>query len=510
MLFNSAIFLYFYLPISVFLYFLTGSKSAENARIVLAILSLVFYAYWDIRFLPLIVVSISVNYFFGLKIIQSISLERTSLAKKLLILGLVFNLGLLVFFKYANMLVLSFNSLALTSLSIPKIILPIGISFFTFTQIAFLVDAYKNKVKDYKLWDYMLFVSYFPHQIAGPILHHKEMMSQFTRQRTVCFSMENFTVGLSILTFGLVKKVLIADTLSSFCDPVFASVEMGVTPTFIEAWAASLAYTLQLYFDFSAYCDMAIGISLIFCIKLPLNFNSPYKSLSIIEFWRRWHMTLSRFLRDYLYIPLGGNRKGEGRRYINLMITMALGGLWHGASWTFLFWGMLHGLYLMVNHFWRDVLSQKMGITLTPFLAWLITMVAVIIGWVFFRSTTFYSALVMLKSMFMPDIIQLPPLIFKALGVGLPFVSSQAWSGSIGGISAVGFIALSFLIVLALPNVQQIFKAYTPFLDEKPKWIKAMHVTWIPSFIWAVFISILLAFSMVKLGGDSSFLYFNF
>jgi alginate O-acetyltransferase complex protein AlgI len=510
MLFNSAIFLYLFLPFSILLYFNIGKKSAQKARIFLAIMSLIFYAYWDIRFLPLIVISIMVNYYIGLKVINFVDAKVTLQAKQFLMIGLIFNLALLIFFKYTNMLVTTISDFGIIDIDIPNIILPIGISFFTFTQIAFLVDAYQNKVRDYKLWDYMLFVSYFPHQIAGPILHHKEMMSQFTKQLTVKFNLVNFTVGISMLAFGLAKKVLIADTLSSFCNPVFANLEMGVSPTFIEAWTASCAYSLQLYFDFSAYCDMAIGISLIFNIKLPLNFNSPYKSFSIIEFWRRWHMTLSRFLRDYLYIPLGGNRNGNLRRYLNLFVTMALGGIWHGASWTFLFWGMLHGFYLVVNHFWRGVLSTMLGINLPSVFAWFLTMIAVIIGWVFFRAETLSGALLMLESMFLPSQILLPPSVFKLASLSRFFVASDGWSGSVGGIQAIGFVALISLMVIVMPNIQQLFRKYKPFLDEKPEWSNASKLTWSTSWLWATVTALLLAFSLVKLGTDSSFLYFNF
>lgn len=510
MLFNSAIFLYIFLPFSILLYFILGKKSAENARVFLAVMSLVFYAYWDIRFLPLIIISILFNFIIGLKIISSIGIKRSLAAKQFLIIGLIFNLGLLMFFKYTNMLLSTMNSLEVVHIELANIILPIGISFFTFTQIAFLVDAYQDKVRDYKLWDYVLFVSYFPHQIAGPILHHKEMMSQFTQQLTVKINIENLTSGISILAFGLAKKVLLADPLSTFCDPVFANLEMGISPTFIEAWVASCAYTLQLYFDFSAYCDMAIGISLIFNIKLPLNFNSPYKSLSIIEFWRRWHMTLSRFLRDYLYIPLGGNRNGNTRRYFNLMLTMALGGIWHGASWTFLLWGLLHGFYLVVNHIWRGVLSTRLGFNLPPAFAWFVTMIAVIVGWVFFRATTLKGALLMLESMFVPNLVQLPPAVFQILNLSWPFVRSDNWSGSVGGIQAIGFVVLLSILVIAMPNVQQIFRRHKPFLDKDPEWPEAFELIWKPNWRWGIVTSVLLALSLVKLGTDSTFLYFNF
>jgi D-alanyl-lipoteichoic acid acyltransferase DltB (MBOAT superfamily) len=263
----------------------------------------------------------------------------------LLASAIAVNLILLGYFKYANFFADNLNHFAGTALPIGQVILPLGISFFTFTQIAFLVDTYQGKVKEFNFVHYTLFVTYFPHLIAGPVLHHKEMMPQFAKRNVCHLNWDNVAVGLSIFVLGLAKKVLIADSLAEFATPIFSAVAAGGQPMLFEAWIGALAYTLQLYFDFSAYSDMAIGISLMFNVRLPMNFNSPYKATSIIDFWRRWHMTLSRFLRDYLYIPLGGSRNGKAQRYLNLMITMLLGGLWHGAGWTFVIWGGLHGFY---------------------------------------------------------------------------------------------------------------------------------------------------------------------
>jgi D-alanyl-lipoteichoic acid acyltransferase DltB (MBOAT superfamily) len=421
-------------------------------------------------------------------------------------------LALLVFFKYTGMLVSTVKAITDFPLSVPDIMLPIGISFFTFTQIAYLVDTYQSKVSEYRFWDYALFVSYFPHQIAGPILHHQEMMRQFTKQLVTRINVQFLLVGLSIFTLGLAKKVLIADTLATFSDPVFLNAEMQISPSFIEAWGAAMAYTLQLYFDFSAYCDMAIGISLMFGIKLPLNFNSPYQSVSMIDFWRRWHMTLSRFLRDYLYIPLGGNRLGQMRRYINLLITMTLGGLWHGASWTFLCWGLLHGVYLAINHAWQTHVSNQHGWSMPNCLAWAITMLAVIIAWVLFKATTFSAALVMLTVMFVPHQILVPEAISSWLPLSNQafFVASSNWSGAVGGITALGFIALIWLATIRFPNVQQMFKHQHPFLDADPDWARPDTCLWQPTWIWLLVLSTLLAVSMLRLGNDSTFLYFNF
>jgi len=390
MLFNSYIFIFAFLPIVLWGFFQIGKTSHALASLWLAAASLFFYGWWDIRYVGLLLASIAFNYAAGYVIghrvaRQSVS-QSVSQSKILLASAIGVNLILLGYFKYANFFVTNLNHLSGSSLSLGEIILPLGISFFTFTQIAFLVDTYQGKVKEFNFVHYTLFVTYFPHLIAGPVLHHKEMMPQFA-QRNVCkLNWDNVAVGLSIFVLGLAKKVLIADSLAEFPTPIFSAVAAGGQPMLFEAWIGALSYTLQLYFDFSAYSDMAIGISLMFNVRLPMNFNSPYKATNIIDFWRRWHMTLSRFLRDYLYIPLGGSRHGKFRRYLNLFITMLLGGLWHGAGWTFVIWGALHGFYLMVNHAWRGF-KQKMGWgdggRLARFGAGALTFLAVVVGWVF-------------------------------------------------------------------------------------------------------------------------------
>lgn len=510
MLFNSIVFLFLFMPASLLAYYYFAKKNGAFARFLLAVLSLLFYAYWDWRYVPLLFGSIAINYIIGFKIIMLTNCGQMFSSKKVLILGLALNLLLLFYFKYTNMLIGTYESWTNSDLNIPNIILPIGISFFTFTQIAFLVDAYQKKVTNYKFWDYVLFVSYFPHQIAGPILHHKEMLGQFIKQSTVKFDMQWLTVGFSILSIGLAKKVLLADPMSTIANPVFANAEMGVSPTFIESWGAITAYALQLYLDFSAYCDMAIGISLMFGIRLPINFNSPYKSLNIIDFWRRWHITLSRFLRDYLYIPLGGNQLGKFRRYSNLLITMALGGIWHGASWNFLFWGLLHGAFLTINHLWREWLSKRLNISLHPIMAWFITFVAVLVGWVFFRATNYTSALLVLSSMFGFEGVAVPPAVLNGIGIAWPLIGSNEWSGVLGGARAIGYIAIVLAGILFLPNTQQLFQFYKPSLEAVKDIKECVGFSWRPNTLWALTISVLLALSISRLGNDSIFLYFNF
>jgi D-alanyl-lipoteichoic acid acyltransferase DltB (MBOAT superfamily) len=293
---------------------------------------LVFYGVWDVRYVPLLLVSIVGNYTAGYFIGRKRSAARLHAARGLLWVAITANLALLGYFKYAGFFVATTDRVFGGGLSVPEIVLPLGISFFTFTQIAFLVDVFRGKVEEYSFPHYLLFVSYFPHLIAGPVLHHKQMMPQFSEPKTYRINPEHLAVGVSIFLLGLAKKVILADHYAQYVTPVFNAVHVGQVPMFFDAWLGALTYTLQIYFDFSGYCDMAIGASLLFNVRLPMNFNSPYQATSIIDFWRRWHMTLSAFLRDYLYIRLGGNRHGQARRHINLMATMLIGGLWHGAG----------------------------------------------------------------------------------------------------------------------------------------------------------------------------------
>lgn len=355
MLFNSYAFIFAYIPLVFLGYFTLGRRSHRLAALWLASASIFFYGWWDARFIGLLLGSIAFNYSAGY------ALARRSPTRPRALLGIAIgmNLGLLGYFKYFNFFLDNLNALTDAHFENPPILLPLGISFFTFTQIAFLVDAYQGKAKEFNFVHYTLFVTYFPHLIAGPILHHKEMMPQFAAAAGCRWNARNIAVGGSIFIIGLAKKILLADALAEFATPIFSAVHDGGQPMLIEAWIAALAYTLQLYFDFSAYSDMAIGLSLLFNVRLPANFESPYKSTSIIEFWRRWHISLSRFLRDYLYIPLGGNRKGPLRRYLNLLATMLLGGLWHGAGWPFIVWGGLHGCYLAINQLSRNAWAGR-------------------------------------------------------------------------------------------------------------------------------------------------------
>uniref|UniRef100_UPI00082497B8 MBOAT family O-acyltransferase n=1 Tax=Aliarcobacter cryaerophilus TaxID=28198 RepID=UPI00082497B8 len=447
MLFNSYEFIFIFLPITFLIYFyLLSQRLILGAKIFLVIASLFFYGYWNFSYVPLILLSIFVNYSVGLSLVNHEKIKLSS--KSILIFGILFNVGLLGYFKYTDFLLENFNGIFGSNIPLPHIILPLGISFFTFTQIAFLVDAYRKEAKEYSLVNYMLFVTYFPHLLAGPILHHKEMMPQFASKYNWVKNYRNIALGLFIFSIGLFKKVVIADTFAPWATAGF---DTATTLNLIEAWATSLSYTFQLYFDFSGYCDMAIGISLMFNIKLPINFNSPYKALNIQDFWRRWHMTLSRFLRDYIYIPLGGNRKGEFRTYTNLLATFLIGGLWHGAGWTFIIWGALHGIALAIHRFW-----QSLGFKMNKILAWFITFNFINITWIFFRAKEWDDAIKVLSSMFSLDNVVLPnPLVTKLAFLkdfGIEFGGFIANIDSDGGKTLIPIIFFAFILVLFFKN----------------------------------------------------------
>jgi alginate O-acetyltransferase complex protein AlgI len=393
MIFSSPEFILLFLPI-VFL----GYFSLNRFRLVLAgkawlvAASLFFYTYWNIAYLPLLLGSIFFNFAVG----TSLSPYRTSgylrVSRRFVLAGsITTNLAFLGYFKYANFLVDNINFTFNATYVLPQILLPLGISFFTFTQIAYLVDSYRGEAKEYDFLNYVLFVTFFPHLIAGPILHHREMMPQFDSRWNLAVRYRNIVLGLFIFSIGLFKKVVIADTFAIWAN---AGYDGKITLDFFRAWGTSLSYTFQLYFDFSGYCDMAIGAALLFNIWLPINFNSPYKALDIQEFWQRWHMTLGRYLRDYVYIPLGGNRCTTVRVYFNLMATFVLGGLWHGASWMFVIWGALHGAALVGHRAWSGL-----GLRMPKAVAWLLTFSFVNITWIFFRAKTLDEALRVLRGM---------------------------------------------------------------------------------------------------------------
>jgi alginate O-acetyltransferase complex protein AlgI len=393
MIFSSWQFILLFLPITFVIYFwLNHRRLIVAGKIWLVAVSLFFYAYWDLKYLPLISGSMLFNFVVGKNLAKTFnnSLNKSPPSfwrngrKLLLVAGIAINLLLLGYYKYTDFLLTNVNAVFGSAYQPFHILLPLAISFFTFTQIVYLVDSYRGETARYSLLNYTLFVTFFPHLIAGPIVHHQQLMPQFESRWTLSLRYSNILKGLLIFSIGLFKKVVIADTFAVWATAGFDGEQ---SLNFFSAWATSLSYTFQLYFDFSGYCDMAIGASLLFNIRLPINFNSPYRALDIQDFWRRWHITLSNFLRDYLYIPLGGNRCGEYRAYLNLFITFILGGLWHGATWMFVIWGAIHGAALLVHRFWR-----AMHFSLPSPLAWLVTFMFVNVAWVFFRAKSLSDA----------------------------------------------------------------------------------------------------------------------
>lgn len=416
--FHSVEFVFAFLPIVAIGYFILG-RLAPDVRWPLGwmlVASLLFYGWGDQSFVLLIVGSTIFNFLASRCLARLRAAKRERTASSVLTAGIVANLLVLGYFKYANFFADNLGALlGIHPVSI-SIALPLAISFFTLQQIAYLVDVRRGFANEPSFLRYMLFVTFFPQLIAGPIVHHTEMLPQF-REHSRRVHAGDMAEGLSLFILGLAKKIIFADTLAEIADPVFASADSGGAPSFFFAWFGLLAFSFQIYFDFSAYSDMAIGLARMFSIRLPMNFMSPYKATSVIDFWRRWHMTLSRFLRDYVYIPLGGNRLGPWRHYCNLILTMLIGGLWHGASWAFVVWGGLHGLYLVINHLWEKMapsvatcsgrIGRLAGATLT--------FLAVTVAWIFFRAETFEGALAIFRGIVGGNGVYLPELMIARI-----------------------------------------------------------------------------------------------
>jgi alginate O-acetyltransferase complex protein AlgI len=490
MLFNSYVFIGAFLPITLIVYrllCLTRHPRLPFAWLVVA--SLFFYGWWNPIHVPLLMASIVANYLLGMKLTEP---GGSSAAKRsLLIFGLTGNLAVLAYFKYSMFIVENVGALTGLDFGIQAVVLPLGISFFTFQKVAYLVDAAEGKAAEYRFLDFCLFVTFFPQLIAGPIVHHSQMMPQFRRPEAMRFSHADFAMGLTFFTVGLWKKVVLADTMATFATPVF-SVASEQALTAAEAWTGAFAYALQLYFDFSGYSDMAIGLGLLFGIRLPFNFASPYKAVNIIDFWRRWHMTLSKFLRDYLYVPLGGNRQGRMRRYVNLFLTMLIGGLWHGAAWTFVIWGALHGVFLIVNHGWR-ALRSAMGwnsaeTTAGRWVARGVTFLCVTVAWVFFRAESMGEAIGMLRAMTGLNGWTTAPLNLADL-----YEYRQQ-------------ILISALLAVALiaPNTQEWI------MGEGRERLASVVPRWRFTPVWAGVVAACFLFTLTRLSVVSEFIYFNF
>lgn len=516
MLFNSYFFIAAFLPSVLVVFFALGRFGLRRIAVGwLVAASLFFYGWWNPAYLGLIGLSILFNFTVG-RLLGNPRLESAG-RRGVLVFGVFVNIAVLAYYKYANFFVDNVNVALGTAYSFEAVMLPLGISFFTFTQIAYLVDAWRQEVREYDFLNYALFVTYFPHLIAGPVLHHKEMMPQFANARIFRFDTLNFAAGTTYFVLGLFKKVILADGIAVFASPVFNAAASGAALTFLDAWGGALAYTFQLYFDFSGYCDMAVGLALMMGVRLPLNFDSPYKSRNIIEFWRRWHMTLSRFLRDYLYVPLGGSRNGAARRYINLLVTMLLGGLWHGAGWTFIIWGALHGACLAINHGWQgfrrslgqdpDQLTMAGCVVSTA-----LTFLIVIVGWVYFRADGLDTAHRVLASM-----ASAPSIELSSFYTGAVSGSSLARWGGIAGVTlqpaAVLLLCLLLLasIVFIAPNTQQIVGRFywRPHGSDEAIPVGA-RTLWEPSRRWALVAGLVGACGLLGISDVSEFLYFQF
>jgi D-alanyl-lipoteichoic acid acyltransferase DltB (MBOAT superfamily) len=462
-LFNSDEYLLWFLPLAALGYFSLAQRSRWAVR-ALVVASLFFYGWWNPRHLPLILASIAANYWIAHRILSSRQPGAWLAA------GVAGDLAVLGVFKYTDFFLATFAQIADTPPIALHLALPLGVSFFTFTQIAFLVDVHRARAREPSLDNYALFVTFFPHLLAGPIIHHSEMMPQFASTTNKRIAWENVARGTFLLSLGLAKKMLLADPLVPLVAAGFdhpAGIGAG------EAWIAALAYTLQIYFDFSGYTDMALGAALIFNIRLPINFDSPYRSVDLREFWHRWHMTLSRFLREYLYIPLGGNRAPPARVLANLMMTFVLGGLWHGAAWTFVAWGALHGFGMCCHRAW-----SRAGLCLPRPLAWAVTLLFVVVTWVFFRAASIADALAMLRAL-----VGLTPL---------PVATSAPAALTAHGAAPALAFAAGVAIVFLRANSNQLAR------DMSASWRYAA---------WA---AAALIVSILQLGNVTPFLYFNF
>jgi len=524
MLFNSYVFVFAFLPIVLAVFYLLGQSGGRRLAVTwLVLASLFFYGWWNPANLGLILASIFFNFSLGLMLNKT---ERgTTKAKSILAFGVAANLVSIGYYKYANFFVDNANFVLDAGWNFDTIILPLAISFFTFQQIAYLVDAYAGETSEYNFLHYALFVTFFPQLIAGPIVHHKEMLPQFEFGNIYKFASNRLLIGATIFAIGLFKKTVIADGIAVYATPVFFAADSGVELTFVEAWTGALAYTFQLYFDFSGYSDMAIGLARMFGIRLPLNFFSPYKANNIIDFWRRWHMTLSRFLRDYVYIPLGGSRRGPSRRHVNLMITMLLGGLWHGAGWTFVIWGALHGTYLVINHGFNHVRVEVFGRPAEGgaagrAVARVVTFVAVVVGWVFFRAETFPGALAVLEGMAGMNGFVLPQQVGAALGPIGDGLAAMGWQftaeapAHFYGMRSIGYLALLMTIIWYLPNTYEIMQRYRPAMEvyahSKIPTIAGLRLQWRLTPGWAAVGGACACIAILGMSSVSEFLYFQF
>ena len=513
MLFSSWQFIFLFLPVALAVFFLIPAQPAWPRKIWLLAASLFFYGYWKIEYIPLLLFSMCLNY----TVAEFITRHRHHpAARPAIILGVSLNLLLLGYYKYTNFIVQFLGRASQHDFGRFDIILPLAISFFTFTQIGYIVDVYRNQSLHYRFLDYSLFVVFFPHLIAGPIVRHWEIIPQFA-ERTLKVNLADTSVGFALFLIGLYKKMLLADPLSSYVATVYGAASQGVILTWFDAWLGTLAFAMQIYFDFSGYSDMAIGLARLFGIKFPINFASPYQAGSINEFWTRWHITLTRFLREYLYFPLGGNRCAPWRHALNIMATMLLSGLWHGAGWTYVIWGGLHGFYLVVAHRWQTFTKARgwhLDYWWYRFLAVSLTFLMVLFAWVFFRAPTLPVAGSMIGSMLgqhgltMSDAAtnphKIPGIWWSKLGVQfVPRTFDAEYT------PLIKLLVVTLVIVFFLPNAQQLLAAYAPALEkaQRPGFFQ-LKLGWASglllggAFFWIV--------RSFYVAAPSPFLYFNF
>jgi alginate O-acetyltransferase complex protein AlgI len=511
MLFNSYTFICLFLPISWLAFMIAGRAGGVRAAVAtLIVASLVFYGWWSVSYLLLLGVLLLVNFGFGRW--QELRWNRHGHGSRaILAVILVANLGVLGYFKYAHFFVATAATVTGQPWSFEQLVLPLGISFFMFQKIAYQMDSYRGETRGYGLGEFCAFVLFFPQLIAGPIVYHGEIIPQLRRLSPTA-AWAGMPRGMTLFSIGLFKKVILADSLSRIASPVFEAAAADQSVRFLGAWGGVLAYALQLYFDFSGYSDMAVGLGEMFGITLPFNFNSPYQATSITDFWRRWHLTLSRFLKQYLYFPLGGNRGTNRRQYCNLLATMVLGGLWHGAGWTFILWGALHGTYLVLHRAWaRSTTGWRLRQSrVWPWIARALTLYAVLIAWVLFRAADMSAAGRLLATMHrVPDslnsIINLQKAAHRAATVVAPDGETVVMYGFSKQITPL-LIFSGWLFVLFAPNTQRIFEV----ASGKERVSSPHSCTWRRTLAWALATGLIFSLAFFSLTKATEFLYFQF
>lgn len=516
MFFNSHLFIFAFVPAVLIGYVISGRTGGRDAAVLwLIAASIVFYSWWNPACTVLLTLSIIVNYGFVVAIEHDKD-KKSNKSFALVALGIATNLFLLGYFKYFNFFVENINIVFGTDFVFRNILLPLGISFFTFQQIIFITKIYRGEIRNRGFRDYCFYITFFPKLISGPIVYPEEIRSQLKGLTAGRLRSEDISVGLTIFTIGLFKKAVLADGMARIADPVFKTAAGGASLTFFEGWCGTLAFTLQILFDFSGYTDMAIGVARLFGIRLPPNFNAPYRASNFIDFWRRWHITLSRFLRDFLYIPLGGNRRGEARKYFNLMVTMLLCGFWHGAGWTFIVWGGLHGVYSIINHAWRSFM-EKRGIRinrwsgLQRFISIAMTFLLASLTWVFFRAGNWSEATEVFRAVSGANGITLAP---ELAGVAGPLARYFTFAGftyntQLAPVPTSISIILLLFVAWFFPSSQRLLDGFAPVIDQRRN-SETRLLQWKPTIGWALVTAFLGTYSLLSLFKISSFIYFQF